>query len=471
MAHLCDKCNSLWPRLPGDKYCGFCGKELPFLALRLDDQGVRLYLDHPDACRFMLHLENRHVDTVTVNRVSAFGNSIAVSDGKLPLPLASTVALDLPLEYKRPETWSNDTDVKELQITVEFSVDGQKSLMTCPVAVLRVPSVTAEPAIISKSAGDGSLVSVVTGLTSTDVQRASITGITAGAGSQWVKNLRADLDEGKLSFDVDLGEAKLPPGKWVTPEIQFTFKDRPALSVPLLVMLNPLEIDAGPFKVLTRHQEWIGVVLKDTSEEGFILNDVSIKEVRFMVKPANCALLPMHIEIEPDAKGVFVKNLRVDDVRLFVDGMTFAPGAYAVTLEILVHGKVEASVLMSMDVTLSEPSSVYQGVAAIDFGTSNTCVAWQDPADFRWTTLPFDEGSLGDQKDEHFFPSYLYLDGSNDHVYLGEQAKTKFRRHFLEHFKLSLGEDEPILDRYKPRELLFYFLREVLWKTEKLLDV
>jgi hypothetical protein len=355
----------------------------------------------------------------------------------------------------------------EIMLTVLSEDDGMEHCDRRVVTVRPKPVVEPAHVRIVLSASSEAPSKLESELTLNDAACELFTGIDTMEAPDWLE-AGGDLTGHTLRLTISVGTEIPAPDASAesTVHIRIVFGESyPAVPVTLEFQRSPIEFlrTDEPIRVLTGQIRWKDLPFRNVSDKTLKLQEVRV-EFEIVDGPYD--------ELPPDAVRMeSVKNLLISpgqerdrngDVRVRIDGFTLGP----CTVRLVVLYEVEDTPeLLTARYTIEviEPEEAL-GVLAVDFGTSNTCCAYLDSTLPSARLVPLDEHD----KTITMVPSSLARLDTDDWR-IGNEAED-LPGATLRLLKLKLGSTRALVDNLTAKEMVCFFLREVLWKSERHLN-
>lgn len=465
----CPHCKCIWPRLPEDCYCAVCGAELQYaLFLPSDTRPPKLYKDSPDTAELTLALKNLHSDALRLSEIR-FSSQCMVTNGlEMPQTIAQNAELPLRIYYVR-ENLPEDADFPcEITVSAVVESGGVRREAQWTYTVFPAPALSLDAVVLSAETGspDEAIVGECTFVLENE-SSGNVQELVSLDPENRIFDVSLELEDGqgllpgKFTFRLDATRAI--PGQWTSYPLELRFKNgRLPLPVEMRALLNPVRLKRPDLEVYTGHRDWVPIVLESLSEDPIIAS-VTVSGVTKDGAEFNYSPDLIDLEMDEYAKGGRLSKFRKEDLLLFVNGAGLVPGQYDVAIDVFLGGDLNQRITTILRMRLTEPQE-YPEFVAVDFGTSNTCCAYRDPATREIRTIPLGE-SDGANAFQEFIPTALSIEGVHDRCLIGDAAKN--RGHRVELIKLKLGTEAPIYNNLPPAELAFLYIRQVLWRAEK----
>ncbi len=475
----CLDCGSRWPRTLGDKNCCMCGKRLPHVLVEVFGAD-ELFADYPKDAKVTFNLTNVYNEAVLIKEISQLNplnESCLFPDGVFEERiLDADESCEVTFRYRPSPTLA--AIGTELRITLSVVSEAGTGNNTDRAEMFVLPVPTVEPNCVEvepSRAGEG-IRHYKSRHRLNSVARDLFLGAEPVDPPPWCKNRCWNLmnDELVLHMEVDEAEiARLTARPTVEWRIDFR-SVRPPLTVNVGLLPSPvIFVDAGAeFTAHTGQLLWKCLAVKNISREKHAHGDASIRVEQD----------GREADVEGKAIRVFIRTggsiepgqvrSREGDVRLRIDGTELSPGTYTLSVSCGLQGRknrYEARFTLQV-----EELKIDDGIIAIDFGTSNTCCVHDDGRSEEGLVIPLDEPMTapmdrhGDgQERPEFIPSSLGL-REPDEWLIGKDAEEQIVSP-EKLLKTRLGSDEDVMGTYSAKELVFFYIREVLWRAERYL--
>ena len=457
----CSSCGSKWIFLPGDAHCPMCGAQIPFVLVSLENK-PNLFEDEPESTALTLVIHNVHGSPITVTKISDSHSCISVRSPFNPIAVQPDARAMTEVHYSRPESVSSD----EFPLTVTIKVLSRDGDMdredTCDLMILPAPQVLAhEPAVMLTAAVDSKVVTKRIVCAFNEIAAELFREVWSPNETPWLQDVDADPEGQVLTLRVR--PDKLTPGEEASVTVSVNLVGHRPILLPVSVCLAPLQFTRTDYVILTEQVRWLDLPIKNVSQKALEINSARVESVLqednvFTFDPdqfriEHPSIIPFEPQQELDKQG---------HIRLRVNSFRLVSGTYKATIVYRLDTSDEdLRSTLTLQVVEAPPDT---GLLAIDFGTSNTCCAHIDTDTTESTLIALDEEDTSRKS----IPSLIALRGS-DECLIGPDAKTPTAE-FAALLKLKLGKDKPVLRDFSARQLLFFFVREVIWKAERQLN-
>jgi hypothetical protein len=474
----CLDCGSQWPRISGDKNCCMCGKRLPHVLVEVSGAD-NFFADYPNDAEVTLNLTNVYNEAVLIKEIAQenpLNESCLFPDGEFEERMLETnESCKVTFRYRPSPTLAAIRT--ELQVTLFVVSESGTGNNTdrADLWVLPVPAVEPDSATIEPSrAGDG-IRHYESRHRLNSVARDLFLGAEPVDPPPWCRHWSWHLMNDELVLHMEMDEAEIEgPTDHPTVGWRIDFRvSRPPLTADIKLLPSPVVfVDAeAEFSAYTGQLLWKCLAVKNISEEQLAHGDASIRvEQDGKEADVNEKAIQVFIKTGGSIEPGQVRS-REGDVRLRIDGTELSPGTYNLSVSCGLQGRKNrygARFTLHM-----EDLRIDDGIIAIDFGTSNTCCVHDDGRSEKGLVIPLDEPMAGadsylnGQDRPEFIPSSLGL-REPDEWLIGKDAEDQIENP-EKLLKTRLGSDEYVLGPYSAKELVFFYIREVLWRAERYL--
>ncbi|MFC1833696.1 Hsp70 family protein [Thermodesulfobacteriota bacterium] len=415
-----------------------------------------IYEDYPESATFRVRLTCVAKQAIVLTKIKSTKGCISIEGPFIARKIQPEESVNVTVSYSRAPFAGVGMPRKITLAAVcqveDYAVPVDYSMSVLPAPIIEGP---ADSMVVSPGSESRDSLPLTMDLEIRNVDPARVGDATIADNCQWVTTAKLNDEESLLNVRIDPNQ--VPKGEELFGTVYIPYRGRPPLPVHFKVFMVPLLFMRTEFTVLKGHMDWLGLTFENMSDRNITVETVTMLGVSRGDDPFHWTDQVIRIwHRMPMTLSPAMSRESGHDIRLLINGLVLEEGLYTVILSVTLGGtlgRIEAS----FHVSLVEPDA-YAGVLAIDFGTSNTCAAYLDERN-EVTPVPLDKDPR-----HSFIPSSLSILGE-DHCLIGFEAETQ--RDPLRLLKLKIGSDNPITGDLAARDLVFLYIREVLWATER----